>query len=156
MNKLRREIEATLAQEKKTYDDGMETDDVVKGWVESLEYVLNQMDRLVERRTEWKGVCDTNDKRLNLGRVIICAIAEYDEDYYEWVTRDAHYPCNDEDKYHDGTADHDDDVDVAEMNAIIDLLTWVVTKHHPHKKVGTGYHAMLDNICSKFNGDEEE
>lgn len=40
------EIEATLAQEKKTYDDGMETDDVVKGWVEALEYVLRQIEVL--------------------------------------------------------------------------------------------------------------
>jgi len=40
------EIEATLTQEKKTYDDGMETDDVVKGWIEALEYVLRQIEGL--------------------------------------------------------------------------------------------------------------
>jgi hypothetical protein len=40
------EIEATLQQEKKTYDDGGETDDVVKGWVEALEYVLKQIEVL--------------------------------------------------------------------------------------------------------------
>ena len=40
------EIETTLAQEKKTYDDGGETDDVVKGWIEALEYVLRQIEVL--------------------------------------------------------------------------------------------------------------
>ena len=40
------EIEATLEQEKKTYDDGAETDDVVKGWIEALEYVLRQIEVL--------------------------------------------------------------------------------------------------------------
>ncbi len=48
MEHLRLQLEATLAQEKKTllsqHDDGMETDDVVKGWIEALEYVLGRMD----------------------------------------------------------------------------------------------------------------
>tara|TARA_B100000035_G_scaffold246565_1_gene215257 strand:- start:1179 stop:1331 length:153 start_codon:yes stop_codon:yes gene_type:complete len=40
------EIEATLECEKKTYDDGMKTDDVVKGWIEALDYVLEVVKRL--------------------------------------------------------------------------------------------------------------
>ena len=109
-------------------------------------------------RIDWKGntvrshcspnfVCETRTERLNLGRVIIRAIAEYDNDFYDWVTKEAEYPCNDEDKYHDGTADYDDDVDIAEMNAIIDHLSWVVGA----PREGS-YQAMLDEIISKFNG----
>jgi hypothetical protein len=101
---------------------------------------LIEFDDLVlrERDDSYKGVCDTKDKRLGLGRKILRAIAEHDDDFYDWVTSDAYYPCNDEDKYHDGTADYDDDVDIAEMNAIIELLSWVVTNHHPHKVVFGG------------------
>lgn len=40
------EIEATLAQEKKTYDDGAETDTNIQGWIEALEYVLGQIDAI--------------------------------------------------------------------------------------------------------------
>ena len=40
------EVEATLKVEKQTYDDGGETDDVVKGWIEALEYVLRQIEVL--------------------------------------------------------------------------------------------------------------
>ena len=34
------EIKEVLEVEKQTYNDGGETDDVIKGWVEALEYVL--------------------------------------------------------------------------------------------------------------------
>ena len=34
------EIEETLEEEKKTYDDGGEQDDCILGWIEALEYVL--------------------------------------------------------------------------------------------------------------------
>ena len=40
------EIEATLAQEKKTYDDGAETDTNIQGWIEALEYVLKRIEVL--------------------------------------------------------------------------------------------------------------
>ena len=82
---------------------------------------------------DWKGVIDSDTKRLNLGRMVISAIAEYDEDFYEEVTKHAEYPNEEDDKYHDGTANYDDDVDVAEMLAIVDFLWYVVTNHHPHK-----------------------
>jgi len=40
------EIEATLECEKKSYESGMSTNDVVKGWIEALEYVLDEVKRL--------------------------------------------------------------------------------------------------------------
>jgi len=40
------EIEATLAQEKKSYADGDETDENIKGWIEALQYVLRQIEVL--------------------------------------------------------------------------------------------------------------
>ena len=80
---------------------------------------------------------EMNSKRLDIGRTIIKAIAEHDEDFYEqYIEKYTQYPDEEADKYHDGTANYDDDVDIAEMNAIIDMLHYVVTNHHPHK-VGT-------------------
>ena len=38
------EIKNTLKVEKQTYFDGGETDDVVKGWIEGLEYALGVLD----------------------------------------------------------------------------------------------------------------
>ena len=40
------EIEATLEQEKKSYADGDETDENIKGWIEALQYVLRQIEVL--------------------------------------------------------------------------------------------------------------
>ena len=40
------EIEATLEQERKSYADGDETDENIKGWIEALEYVLRQIEVL--------------------------------------------------------------------------------------------------------------
>ena len=42
------EIEATLEQEKKSYVDGDESDENIKGWIEALQYVLRQIEVLVE------------------------------------------------------------------------------------------------------------
>jgi hypothetical protein len=40
------EIETTLQQERKSYADGDETDENIKGWIEALEYVLRQIEVL--------------------------------------------------------------------------------------------------------------
>ena len=51
MNKigaLVEEIEATLAQEKKSYADGDESDENIQGWIEALQYVLRQIEYIVE------------------------------------------------------------------------------------------------------------
>ena len=40
MKRIINEIKGTLSQEKQTFSDGGETDGVVKGWIEGLEYVL--------------------------------------------------------------------------------------------------------------------
>jgi hypothetical protein len=75
--------------------------------------------------------------RLNIGRTIIKAIEEHDEKFYEeYIEKYTEYPDEEADKYYDGTANYDDDVDIAEMNAIIDILHYVVTNHHPHKVGG--------------------
>lgn len=42
------EIEATLEQEKKTYADGAESDENIRGWIEALQYVLRQIEVIVE------------------------------------------------------------------------------------------------------------
>ena len=36
------EIKETLAVEKETWSDGNQTDMVIKGWIEALEYVLGE------------------------------------------------------------------------------------------------------------------
>ena len=51
MNKigaLVEEIETTLAQEKKSYADGDESDENIQGWIEALQYVLRQIEYIVE------------------------------------------------------------------------------------------------------------
>ena len=51
MNKigaLVEEIEATLAQEKKSYADGDESDENIQGWIEAHQYVLRQIEYIVE------------------------------------------------------------------------------------------------------------
>ena len=78
---------------------------------------------------------DENSERLKIGRMILMAIAEHEEFYDEYICKYTQYPDEEEDKYHDGTANYDDDVDIAEMNAVIDILSYVVTNHHPHKVV---------------------
>ena len=86
---------------------------------------------------------DKNSKRLDIGRTIIKAIAEHDEEFYEeYIEKYTQYPDEEAPKYEVGydnhvQANYDDDVDIAEMNAIIDILSYVVTNHHPHKVVTT-------------------
>ncbi len=48
MRKLVEEIEATLEQERQSYADGAESDENIKGWIEALQYVLRQIEVLVE------------------------------------------------------------------------------------------------------------
>ena len=42
------EIEATLEQEKKSYTEGDESNENIKGWIEALQYVLRQIEVIVE------------------------------------------------------------------------------------------------------------
>ena len=44
MKRIIDEIKGTLEVEKQTFSDGGETDDVVRGWIEGLEYVLSLLD----------------------------------------------------------------------------------------------------------------
>lgn len=46
--KLVEEIETTLEQERKSYADGDETDENIKGWIEALQYVLRQIEVITE------------------------------------------------------------------------------------------------------------
>jgi hypothetical protein len=70
---------------------------------------------------------------LQIGQRIMMAIAQ-DEDFYEeYIEKYTQYPDEEDDKYYDGTANYDDDVDIAEMYAIIAMLEYSITNHHPHK-----------------------
>ena len=40
------EIEATLEHEKKSYAEGDESNENIKGWIEALQYVLRQIEVL--------------------------------------------------------------------------------------------------------------
>lgn len=63
---------------------------------------------------------------LETGQHILRAIKEYDEGLYEMLIKHANCIDNDEEKYHDGTADYDNDVDFAELwsiQAAIDVMT---------------------------------
>ena len=42
------EKEATLEQEKKSYAEGDESNENIKGWIEALQYVLRQIEVIVE------------------------------------------------------------------------------------------------------------
>jgi hypothetical protein len=71
---------------------------------------------------------------LQIGQKIIKAIAEHDEDFYEeYIEKYTQYPDEEDDKYYDGTANYDDDVDIAEIHATIAMLEYSITNHHPHK-----------------------
>ena len=43
------EIKETLEIEKQTYNDGGETDDIILGWIEALEYVLKESETREEK-----------------------------------------------------------------------------------------------------------
>tara|TARA_B100001769_G_C21704934_1_gene388855 strand:+ start:274 stop:528 length:255 start_codon:yes stop_codon:yes gene_type:complete len=81
-------------------------------------------------------------KELELGQKIIKAIVEHDEDFYEeYICKHTQYPDEEADKYWDGeqlnpNESYDNDVDRAEMQAVIDLLQFSITNHHPHKVGG--------------------
>ena len=61
MKRIINEIKGTLKQEKQTFSDGGETDDVVKGWIEGLEYVLG----LIENdKVETLGANNKNEGKV--------------------------------------------------------------------------------------------
>ena len=75
---------------------------------------------------------------IKLGQTIIKAIVAYDEDFYEeYICKYTEYPDEEDDKYYDedgnSTGMYDNDVDIAEMRAIISLLQYSITNHHAHK-----------------------
>ena len=72
------------------------------------------------------GQLDINNNPVETGQHILRAIYEYDEGLYEMLIKHANCIDNDEEKYHDGTADYDNDVDFAELwsiQAAIDVMT---------------------------------
>lgn len=46
--KIVEEIEATLKQERQSYADGNESDENIRGWIEALQYVLRQIEVIVD------------------------------------------------------------------------------------------------------------
>ena len=73
LNELKKEINETLEVEKQTYSDGAETDDVIKGWIEALEYVNGQIDFLNKSKSE-PSVFDpiTDDEQSKLNTIAYC------------------------------------------------------------------------------------
>tara|TARA_B100002019_G_scaffold279930_1_gene282337 strand:+ start:4456 stop:4764 length:309 start_codon:yes stop_codon:yes gene_type:complete len=72
------------------------------------------------------GHLNVYDNPVEIGQHILRAIHEYDEGLYEMLIKHAKCIDNDEEKYHDGTADYDNDVDFAELwsiQAAIDVMT---------------------------------
>ena len=81
---------------------------------------------------------------LQIGQKIIRAIEEHDEDFYEdYICKYTQYPDEEADHYWLRTEGeystpnpeecYDDDVDIAEMHAIIMMLEYSITNQHPHK-----------------------
>ena len=78
---------------------------------------------------------NAHDNPMEIGQHIIRAIAEYDGGLYELVMcKHASYPDEEDDKYHDlflhGTADYDNDVDWAELHALIGALQYMSNKYY--------------------------
>ena len=48
MKKIINEIKRTIRQEEQTYSDGGETDNIIKGWIEGLKYVVTLLDNSTE------------------------------------------------------------------------------------------------------------
>jgi len=44
MKKIINEIKRTIRQEEQTYSDGGKTDNIIKGWIEGLKYVVTLLD----------------------------------------------------------------------------------------------------------------
>ena len=47
INLIKKELKETLNCEYKSYDNGDKSDDVLKGWIEALEYCLGVIDRKI-------------------------------------------------------------------------------------------------------------
>jgi len=76
---------------------------------------------------------NVHDNPMKIGQHILRAIYDYDENLYDLVCKHAPYPDSDDDKYHDGSADYDNDVDWAELHALIGMIQFMSDKYH---KVG--------------------
>ena len=82
---------------------------------------------------------NVHDNPMEGGQHIIRAIADYDVNLYHLICKHAPYPDSDDDKYHQDTevydedADYDNDVDWAELHALIGMIQFMSDKYH---KVG--------------------
>lgn len=86
--------------------------------------------RVIDKESESKiAHLNVHDNPMEIAQHIIRAIADYDEDLYELVMcKHASYPDEEDDKYHDGTADYDDDVDWAELYALVGAIEYMSEK----------------------------
>jgi len=80
---------------------------------------------------------NAHDNPMEIGQHIIRAIADYDEALYELVMcKHASYPDEEDDKYYsfsnwlDGTANFDNDVDWAELHALIGAIQYMSNKYY--------------------------
>jgi len=79
------------------------------------------------------------DNPMQIAQHIIRAIVDYDEDLYELVMcKHAPYPDEEDDKYHDGTADYDNDVDWAELHSLIGALHYMSERYYSKSDVLIG------------------
>ena len=87
------------------------------------------------------GKLNVHDNPMEMGQHILRAIVDYDENLYDLVCKHAPYPDSDDDKYHTllpynqdtEDANYDNDVDWAELHALIGMIQFMSDKYH---KVG--------------------
>tara|TARA_B100001113_G_scaffold343008_1_gene329855 strand:- start:31 stop:390 length:360 start_codon:yes stop_codon:yes gene_type:complete len=74
---------------------------------------------------------NVHDNPMEMAQHIIMAVADYDEDLYELLMcKHTAYPDVEDDKYHDGTANFDNDVDWAELHALIGAIQYMSNKYY--------------------------
>ena len=75
------------------------------------------------------------DNPMETAQHIIMAVADYDEDLYELLMcKHTAYPDVEDDKYHDGTANFDNDVDWAELHALIGAIQYMSYTYYNGEK----------------------
>ena len=74
------------------------------------------------------------DNPMETAQHIIMAVADYDEDLYELLMcKHTAYPDVEDDKYHDGTANFDNDVDWAELHALVGAIQYISERYYKER-----------------------
>ena len=82
LDKLKKEIESTLKEEKSNLFKGHQDEPKLEGWIEALEYVMGQIDHFSkeESKNEFTGACPKCGSDENLQAGNDSSWAEYDYD----------------------------------------------------------------------------